>query len=643
MVAGFGLVGIAVGAGVDLVVKLNKSLAETATLAERVGLSTDKLQQIRFAANSFGVGDDDVNSGLDKFASNLQDAKFLANDLTRAFEANSVAIKDANGKQKDTNVLLQSAFDIIRRAASVQDAIQLGGFFGFGKEFSQSLKDAGSEFDDLMGKANAAGAIIDKNTIQKAKEFDAEWRKATTIWASNIKSAANDVLPSLNDLVNLFAKGLKIVNSLYVFAKESASFFLESVFPTDFSTKSTQELDTLIAKYTELREKVARGKKLTPNESLSFTNFQTGPGQSNTEILDSLIDRLKSAKTAADAAAGSVKQVVNNEKPSNNPGPSQGGESNDAVDRAINSLRRHTEQVDADARAVGLGAEALARFRAQALETSAVQANGGKETAEQAAKFKELQDKAAAAADALARARIASQISRGAQTAFLTPEDLQIAQQLAVLFGDNIPAALNSSYAAQLKFNETMRQLGQLGQEVNRSVFTDFAQQIRNGATAMDALRTAGVNALGKIADKLISMAADNLWAAAFGGTSGGLGGFFGSLFKGGGGGAPVGEPLNILPKFASGTNSAPGGMALVGERSPELVNLPRGSQVIPNDVLQRAGGGVSVTFAPNIDARGADVAAVARLEQVVTRQQQEFEARVVGVVRGAQSRRVLR
>lgn len=35
---------------------------------------------------------------------------------------------------------------------------------------------------------------------------------------------------------------------------------------------------------------------------------------------------------------------------------------------------------------------------------------------------------------------------------------------------------------------------------------------------------------------------------------------------------------------FASGTNFAPGGLALVGERGPELVNLPRGSQVIPNN-----------------------------------------------------------
>lgn len=57
---------------------------------------------------------------------------------------------------------------------------------------------------------------------------------------------------------------------------------------------------------------------------------------------------------------------------------------------------------------------------------------------------------------------------------------------------------------------------------------------------------------------------------------------------------------LGLIPGFAGGTNYAPGGLAMVGERGPELVNLPRGSQVIPNHKL---GGGGQVI---NIDARGA-------------------------------------
>ena len=48
-----------------------------------------------------------------------------------------------------------------------------------------------------------------------------------------------------------------------------------------------------------------------------------------------------------------------------------------------------------------------------------------------------------------------------------------------------------------------------------------------------------------------------------------------------------------IIPGFANGTNNAPGGMALVGERGPELVNLPRGAQVrTASDTARRMGGG---------------------------------------------------
>lgn len=58
------------------------------------------------------------------------------------------------------------------------------------------------------------------------------------------------------------------------------------------------------------------------------------------------------------------------------------------------------------------------------------------------------------------------------------------------------------------------------------------------------------------------------------------------------------------LPGFANGTNFAPGGLAIVGERGREVVNLPRGSQVIPNHKLTQAvagGGGTVVQFALNV------------------------------------------
>ena len=80
-----------------------------------------------------------------------------------------------------------------------------------------------------------------------------------------------------------------------------------------------------------------------------------------------------------------------------------------------------------------------------------------------------------------------------------------------------------------------------------------------------------------------------------------------------GGGAGPLGFLAALIPAHAAGTNSAPGGLSLVGERGPELVNLPRGAQVIPNATLAAlsrmqvpAAGGVTVVQHLALDLRGA-------------------------------------
>jgi len=60
--------------------------------------------------------------------------------------------------------------------------------------------------------------------------------------------------------------------------------------------------------------------------------------------------------------------------------------------------------------------------------------------------------------------------------------------------------------------------------------------------------------------------------------------------------------------RFAVGTRNAPGGLALVGERGPELVNLPRGSQVIPAAQTSQMMGGVGGSVEVFGVLRGQDI-----------------------------------
>lgn len=64
------------------------------------------------------------------------------------------------------------------------------------------------------------------------------------------------------------------------------------------------------------------------------------------------------------------------------------------------------------------------------------------------------------------------------------------------------------------------------------------------------------------------------------------------------------------VPAYAKGTNYASGGLSLVGEKGAELVNLPRGSQVIPNKQTQQllSGGNTSLDITINGVFRGEDL-----------------------------------
>lgn len=105
---------------------------------------------------------------------------------------------------------------------------------------------------------------------------------------------------------------------------------------------------------------------------------------------------------------------------------------------------------------------------------------------------------------------------------------------------------------------------------------------------------------------------------------------------------------LHNLPGNANGTNNWRGGLTRVNERGGEVMNLPRGTQIIPHDVsvkaLRAASGSspISVDARTTIDARGADQAAIARFEAAQRQRDAEFPARVVRTIRDAKKQRIL-
>ncbi len=156
------------------------------------------------------------------------------------------------------------------------------------------------------------------------------------------------------------------------------------------------------------------------------------------------------------------------------------------------------------------------------------------------------------------------------------------------LDSDKAKSALQDRLATDLKTAAITRQLALYGElkgagesavdSLNRALTPEAWGKWREAGTA-------AANDIGAEFEKLALL--NPLKNMLFGDTlptlfskGGGAGG--GSLFGGmmSAGASWVAQALKFIPGFASGTDSAPGGLAWVGENGKELMNVPRGAQI---------------------------------------------------------------
>lgn len=154
---------------------------------------------------------------------------------------------------------------------------------------------------------------------------------------------------------------------------------------------------------------------------------------------------------------------------------------------------------------------------------------------------------------------------------------------------------------AELNAERTMRETTKAMQEADKAKETfiknskevakaqdDVTEKTKLQASAWDSVVNAISGAIGKL----------NEWNNNIKKATGGIGATF---------------PGYHLPGFAEGTNFAPGGWSVVGERGPELVNLPRGSQVIPNNRTEQYFNGGNVNIAAVYVSSEGDIQTLAQ------------------------------
>jgi uncharacterized coiled-coil protein SlyX len=231
---------------------------------------------------------------------------------------------------------------------------------------------------------------------------------------------------------------------------------------------------------------------------------------------------------------------------------SGGGFGSDRFENRVENIERRAAALTAEAEALnkGLGEAGTQAARVKAeLEALAKQmSDTGEITKEQQAKIDAVSAAYGRAAQAIENAR--------SPLATFARESADISKQL-------------NAFAARGLDNLT-------------SGLADIVTGAKSAEEAFKQLAKSILNDLARIAIR----------SAITGPIAGALGGLFGGK----------------IGSNANGTDYWGGGLTWVGEKGPELINLPRGSQVIPNDVARQGVGGVSLVSNPNIVINGPGV-----------------------------------
>lgn len=250
---------------------------------------------------------------------------------------------------------------------------------------------------------------------------------------------------------------------------------------------------------------------------------------------------------------------------------------------------------------------------------------------------------------AIDQARVAEQLKNAATEAGLklTPDRLAEIEQVSAAYGEQARV-----------YDELQQKQDELRQ--SQQVFAD---------TAMDAI--SGLIFEGESLGDTFSSIAKSIAKAALqatlfgqgplanlfgvGGKDGGLGGILGALFKGFDAGGYTGaggkfQPAGIVHAgeyvFDQSSVRAAGGPRVLDAMRRGLRGYANGGYVsgsapsLPAMLGRQAG--PSITYAPVIDARGADVAAVARLQRAMQQNQKDFATNVIAVQRKMQLRRTV-
>jgi hypothetical protein len=705
--AGVGAAGLAFGALSGAAKGAADELKLLSGSALQANVSVEFLQEMRAAATALGRDVAVVEPALKTFAVRLGEISGGIGQSSLAVLA-TVGISEAQVRSfknaEDGLLQLSDALSKVDDATAFNVADKLGLV-----DLIPVLRDGSGQFEKMAASARAAGLIIEESVVKNAAQTAVEWDRAQSIVNVQLKKAALDAAPAFLELAKAAADVARF------FGDAVTSF--KKIEDRPLADKRAR-VDQILDAQADLRRRFGPGVAVggNPDGGFKLDAFETSRDlyARYTRERDVLIKKIREQQADLDSAVSAPTRgaPILPALPGAGGG---GGGATSAPDATLERLQREADALAAWIAQVDAASETAAAFAKQKALMAGASDAEVQATLDLKAALDKLNDArrvGVIASDAELEARKAAlqaefdeaQSFRRREEAFARVADLVRATVgPSEIYADSVRALDDAmaegaitaeEYArgieeAKLRLSEMSGDIAgledRLGENADRLV-DGLSRTLEDAIRSGQKLDKDGIKALlaqfwrdviydvfvaDSLSDlqKLATGALKSFIQKVIGGASQGnktgsfLGGLVGSIFGafGGKGGTKAPAPKVGVPKgsfsFAA-TGGSPTGLTWVGERGPELLDLPFGSRVFDAATSQamaakaNAGAGArNVTFAPTIVAAGASQAdieaalatAQERFMSEIRRVEGSIDGRAVGAYREARRRGYLK
>ena len=162
---------------------------QLAKTADKVGLSVNALQELRYAADQTGVPINNLDVAMQRFSRRVGEAASGGGVLAPVFKDLGIEVRRANGEIKSSEEILGEYANAIQGAGSQQERLLLAfkAFDTEGAALVNTLKNGKEGLDELRSAARTTGNVLDESLARKAEQIQS---KLDSLWNSiKIKSA----------------------------------------------------------------------------------------------------------------------------------------------------------------------------------------------------------------------------------------------------------------------------------------------------------------------------------------------------------------------------------------------------------------------------------------------------------------------